>query len=112
MNDSMLRRIQVVASFGLILSGPAIVSAAHQGFDADNGTLRVSYADLDLSSQAGVEVLYGRLQQASAVACDTGSLRQKGSLKAARMAESCFEEVLSKLVSKVKNDKLTAIHEG
>lgn len=112
MNDSMLRKIQVVASFGLILSAPAVFSAAHQSFDESDGTLRVSYADLDLTSDAGIKVLYGRLQQASDMACETGTVHQKGSLKAARAADSCFNEVLSNLVSKVDNDKLTKIHEG
>jgi len=108
----MLRRIQVIASFGLILSVPAVVSAANQSFDESNGTLRVSYADLDLTSDAGIDVLYGRLQRASEMACDTGSIHQKGSLKAARSAASCFDEVLTNLVSKVNNNKLTAVHEG
>ena len=112
MNDSVLRKLQVAASFALILSGPAVVSAAHQSFDDSTGKLRVSYSDLDLSSDAGVTVLYGRLQQASELACDTGSLHQKGSLQAARQAEACYEEVLTNLVSKVDNDRLTAIHEG
>lgn len=112
MNDSILRKMQVVASFGLILSVPAVAAAAHQNFDADSGKLTVSYADLDLSNEAGVSVLYGRLQQASEMACNTGSIQEKGSLKATRSAEACFDEVLSNLVSKIDNDRLTAIHEG
>ena len=112
MNDSILRKIQVYASFGLILSVPAVAAASQQSFDENSGALRVTYADLDLTSAAGVEVLYGRLQQASAMACDTGSRQQKGSIKASRAAADCYDEVLNNLVSKVANSKLTAMHES
>jgi len=112
MKDSILRRIQVTASFALILSVPAVAAASQPTFAADTGRLRVSYADLDLNNDAGVAVLYARLKQASEQACGTGSLREKGSLKAAHAAQACYDDVLTSLVGKVDNKRLTAIHKS
>lgn len=112
MKDSILRKIQVVASFSLLMGVPAMSAASHQSFDASDGTLRVSYSDLDLNSDAGIDVLYQRLQKVSQMACDTGTLHQKGSVKATMAAMSCYDKMLSRVVAKVGNAKLTAKHNG
>jgi len=112
MKDSVLRNIQVVASFALLLGIPAMSAASHQSFDAADGTLRVSYSDLDLNSDAGIDVLYKRLQKVSQTACDTGSLHDKGSVQATMSAAACYDKVLTKVVARIGNAKLTAKHSG
>ena len=109
MHKSVLRNIQVVASFALLASVP-VVNASSPSVSEENGRLTVSFADLDLSSDAGVAALYQRLQRASDRACATGSILEKGSARAVRDAEVCVGEVLSKMVAEIDNAKLTAIH--
>ena len=112
MKESNLRKVQIAASFALILAAPVVTKAANYSFEADSGALRVSYSDLDLSSDEGVAVLYTRLQSASREACDVGSYQKKASVKATLAANACYADVLSKVVAKVGSDKLTAIHES
>lgn len=110
MNDSILRRIQVAASFALLLSVPAMSDAARTSFDLDESKVRVSYSDLDLASDKDAAVLYRRLKFASEQACDTGSYVEKGSLKSYRAAKTCASEVLSRLVVELDNEKISKIH--
>ena len=112
MKESNLRKVQVAASFALILAAPVVTKAANYSFEADSGALRVSYSDLDLSIDEGVAVLYSRLQSASREACDVGNYQKNASVKATLSANACYTDVLSKVVAKVGSDKLTAIHES
>lgn len=113
MKESHLRNIQVVATFALFLGVPSIAEAArHSSVDKTDGTIRVSYSDLDLSSDDGVETLYKRLQRVSGTACETGGFMEKGSLRAVIEAKACYADTLNRLVAEVRNEKLTAMHES
>ena len=112
MKESILRKVHVAASFALVFAAPLVANAANNSYDADSGALRVSYSDLNLNSDEGLAVLYGRLQSASSKACDTGSYTEKGSLSAMASSKACYDNLLSKLVAKVNSEKLTDIHES
>ena len=112
MKESNLRKVYIAASFALVFAAPLVSNAANNSYDADSGALRVSYSDLNLNSDEGISVLYGRLQNASRQACDTGSYIEKGSLSAVAASKACYDDLLSKLVAKVDSEKLTAIHES
>jgi len=112
MKESFLRKLQVVASFALIASAPLVANAAYENADAARSNLQVSFADLNLDSQEGVEVLYRRLKSASSKVCGTGVYQQKSTVKSAVQARACFQSVLSRSVAKVGNANLTAIHES
>ena len=71
-------------------------------------TIVVSYADLDLSEQAGARTLYARLKRASAKAC--GHRPPPIELKASRAYQGCYESALTKAVKRVDSQQLYALH--
>jgi len=104
------KRIGLLALLGLCL--PAFAIAATPRLGAEEVQMRVSYADLDLDRQAGVERLYKRIRAAAAGACGSLTLREAGSLKALRANQDCYSELLDEAVLKVDNAALTKRHFG
>jgi len=78
----------------------------------DDVTVKVSYADLDIDSQAGAKVLYARLKRASEAVCGSQSHVINGSLAATTKARTCFRETLEASVEKIDSDALAEIHAG
>jgi UrcA family protein len=74
--------------------------------------VRVSYADLDIHSEAGAKVLYSRLKRASEEVCGIQSHVINGSLAATKNARACYREALEVSVKKIDSDALTGIHTG
>ena len=105
---------KLVIAFAIFALGiPAIASASSQTDDAGHLTVRVSYADLNLSSEAGLMALYKRFKGAASRACGPRhSYRDAGSLQGLKLNRQCYDDLLSKLVAKVNNAKLDEIHEG
>ena len=90
---------------------PAIGSAAAPTkFDDDSVT--VSYADLDIHSEAGARVLYSRLKHASDAVCGIQSHIINGSLAWTLKARQCFRETLDASVEKIDSEALDEIHAG
>ncbi len=112
MKESNQVRKLLIASAVVVLSIPAIAGAVPHVNDAGQVVARVSYADLDLSSEAGLLTLYRRLQTESRSACGTHNYRKAGSIKQLRNNKQCYNDLLSKLVAKVNNAKLDEIHAG
>ena len=103
----------LIASAVLVVGISAIAGATPPGNDEGETVVRVSHADLNLSNQAGLTVLYKRLQGASSAACGPRhSLRAAGSLQHLKNNKQCYDDILSRLVAKVDNEKLNEIHEG
>ncbi len=109
----------LVATFVVIvLSGPAVVQAAHTIGYVEAGKASVSYADLNLESEEGVRVLYRRLKRASKALCSVVPPRVAGSLpeyyqaNIGRDDRQCYREALSNAVDKIDNEDLTRIHAG
>jgi len=112
MKESNYVRKLLIASAVLVLGIPTIASAAPPINDEGEPVVRVSYADLNLSSQAGLVALYKRLQGASNAVCGPRSITEAGSLRAANYNRQCYRDVLTKSVAKFNNAKLDEIHEG
>ncbi len=112
MKESNQVRKLLIASAILVLGIPAIASATPLINDEGKPVVRVSYADLNLSSQSGLVALYKRLQGASKAACGPRHYLQAGSLHQSKINRDCYNDLLSKLVAKVGNAKLTEIHAG
>jgi len=89
-----------------------VASAANTDFDTAYKKIHVSYADLNLKNDEGVAVLYRRLQKASEWVCGASNHNSKVSLKQTREARACVNNVLTRSVAKVGNQKLTAVHNG
>ncbi len=113
MKESNYVRKLLIASAVLVLSIPAIASATPLINDEGEPVVRVSYADLNLSNQAGLVALYKRLQGASSAVCGPRrSLTAAGSLQQLIKNKHCYNDLLSRLVAKVDNAKLNEIHAG
>jgi len=100
----------VVATFAVIaFSLPAIATA---DIELIGKSEKVSYADLDVEKDAGAQVLYRRLQQASKRVCGVESMKIVGGVREMSEIRSCYREALDTAVAKVGNDMLTEIHKG
>jgi len=113
MKESNQVRKLLIASAVVVLSIPAIAGAVPHVNDAGQVVARVSYADLNLSTKAGLVTLYKRIKGAADRACGPQrSYRDAGSIQQLRDNKQCYNDVLSKLVAKVNNAKLDEIHAG
>lgn len=64
----------------------------------------VSYADLDLESEAGAKALFYRIRAASRDACEAWPTNHRGSLQVARAAKECYRTTLRKAVDQLGID--------
>lgn len=113
MKESSQVRKLLIAFAVVVLSFPAIAGATPIVSGAGQSAVRVSYADLDLSSEAGLTTLYQRLRSATDAVCGPRrSLREAGSLQRLINNRHCYNDLLDKLVAKANNAKLDEIHEG
>ena len=93
---------------GIALSGPATLFAGMPTDAADNlAAVHVSYAGLDLSSEAGAAILYRRLKVAARQVCE--SLNERQLTQHARWA-ACYEKALTDAVAQVNQPQVTALH--
>ncbi len=102
-----------VSNFALA-AGLALVIAAPTGLAADRyeeTSIRVSYKDLNIHSEAGAKVLYARLKKASEDACGSSVYRDTRSLKLMLEAKQCYEETLDSVVARIDSDELAKLHE-
>ena len=102
------RSISFHIALAAIACGVALTSPAMA--DQSNGEPRtkvVSYADLNVSSEPGAQILYGRLRMAATQVCATfrgASLREKPNWR------ECFNQALARAVGKIDEPELTAYH--
>jgi UrcA family protein len=78
-----------------------VASNAHAG---DSRSETVKFADLDVSTQAGAEALYGRIHAAARHVCD----QPAGELEA---VASCMKKAESDAIGKVNAPLLTAFYQ-
>lgn len=72
-------------------------------------TLRVSYADLDLSQRAGIRTLYGRIQGAASVLC--GPKEATRSLRPAAGDDECARDTITAAVYGAGIPHLKVLHQ-
>ncbi len=101
--------ISLLLALGITL--PAIGSAAAPS-QFEDVSVRVSYADLNIESEAGAKVLYSRLKHASEKACNVGSYLEDFSVSRAFEAKTCYRNALAKAVENIGSDALTRMHTG
>ncbi len=90
------------------LSGIAGLSNANLPY-VDIASIRVSYADLNMTNTEGAETLYSRLRRAASQVCDDFTRK---SLNDMVVAKDCKNIALDRAVEEVGNQQLTAIHQG
>ena len=101
----------MVAVVFSVLGAPGIVLATTSN-SFEDAEVTVSYADLNLGNEAGVQALYRRLKRASEEVCGVTSFKNTGSVPQMQRAKQCFRETLTNAVESIDNDLLTRIHAG
>ena len=110
MKDSKLSKTLVITLLLSCLSGPAVVLAGAQS-NFENNEVRVSFVDLNLESEEGVQTAYLRLQRASKQICGISSstaILARSSLRSA--GQRCYRRTLTRSVGKADNQNLARIH--
>ena len=109
MRVNNIRKSVIVATMTGMLAVPALASADYSvGFE-DSG-IKVSFADLNISSKQGINTLYKRLQNASEEVCGPLTYLEAGNLSLLTQNKQCYQETLSSAVKKVGSDALTELH--
>ena len=70
-------------------------------------TKKVTYADLNLESEAGAKVLYARLRHAAQNVCSPFESRELSRMQVWR---TCVDNALASAVTQVNNPRVTALH--
>ena len=112
MKESKLFKSLVATFVVIVLGGPAVVLADTPSIFVEGPKTTVSYADLNLESEEGVQVLYRRLQHASSEVCSPRSLNNGLSIFVRYENRACYRHALSNAVDKFDNEDLTRIHAG
>ena len=110
MKELKLFRSLVAAFVVLSLGAPAIVLADYSS-NLETEQVTVSFADLNLQNEAGLQVLYKRLQRATSKVCGGTLIYISGTVRRLQ-ARECYRETLAEAVGKVDNASLTRIHAG
>ena len=101
-------RAGVVALVAIAAPATAYSAAPSQ---IENVSVKVSYADLDIHSEAGAKVLYSRLKRASKQACSLDPYLE-GGLSERSKAKACYRDALDKAVTSIDSQSLHDIHSG
>jgi UrcA family protein len=105
---SSTRSIRLHIALAAIACGIALTTpATADQSDGEALTKVVSYADLNLNGEPGVQTLYGRLRMAAAEVCTPfrgNSLRERTNWR------ECFNPALARSVAEIGEPMLTAYH--
>ena len=95
--------VATVATAAVLLWGPGYAEPA----DGEIPTVAVAYADLDLTSDAGVKTLYRRLQVAAKQVCNVYTGHE---IWRAMDRRACYRQALSDAVAKINVEMLSVLH--
>jgi UrcA family protein len=101
-------RLRAAVAFVVLATCTAIgaVGSAHAA-NADSPSLKVRYSDLNLSTEQGSLVLYGRIVAAAHLVCAIDDIRD---LKAVRAAQACREQAIAQAVRDVNSPMLASVY--
>ena len=105
---NVARRIAFVVLAAAPITMLASVAPAHESADAP-AHMTVSYADLNLNSDAGIAVLYKRLRHAARQVC--GDM-DPTSLARGLETMKCINNAMSQAVAQVNSPLLTSLYEA
>jgi UrcA family protein len=112
MNATAKRRQQVLTRTLLLGIASGLSLGAHAGESQHPNevttSVKVSYADLDISGAAGARTLYARIEAAAREAC--GPEPAVLDLRDAAAYGACYEQAVAKAVNRVGSDQLHALH--
>ncbi|HXY97673.1 MAG TPA: UrcA family protein [Steroidobacteraceae bacterium] len=101
-------RLRAAMAFTALATGTAIgaVGSAHAA-SADSPALKVRYSDLNLSTEQGSLVLYGRIVDAARQVCTVESIRD---LRAVAASKTCREQAIAQAVRDVNSPMLASVY--
>ena len=108
MTNFNLRNLIFTALFAVGFYAPVTSAMVYE--ESDN-TIRVTFGELDVSQQEGVEVLYQRIRTAARKVCGANDYRIR-SLGIQRTAKKCFNNAVDNTVDKIGNSALETLHNG
>lgn len=96
----------ILVSGGLAMTASVAYAASD---DAAAPSMKVSYADLDISTDHGLKALYGRIQTAATQVCPH---LVSGDFSAARnqVVNSCRDAAIARAVEQINNPRLSALY--
>lgn len=107
MNISYTNKNLLGVVLAVVFSIPAIGMATTMTHEKNVNPVTVSFADLNLAQDKGVETLYQRLKFGARQSCGTVSARQ---LNIFRANKECIESALAEAVESIDNEKLNQLH--
>jgi UrcA family protein len=97
-----------IGALAALCVGSALPSAFANNQPDPPNSIRIKYADLDLSQPAGAEALYLRIQRAARTVC-AWDVEAWDGLRVKHERE-CNEDTVAKAVKQVHNANLTAMY--
>jgi UrcA family protein len=96
----------ILVSGGLAMAASVAYAASD---DAAAPSMKVSYADLDLSTDHGLKTLYGRIRTAATEVCPH---LVGGDFNAARsqVVSACRDAAVARAVGQINNSRLSALY--
>ncbi len=107
MKKSIVTGIAALVVLGLGASASALAASPSQ---LSVRSVQVSFSDLNINSDAGAQVLYKRLRNASEKACSISNSAATKPVGAVRDSRLCYASALGNAVSKIDSDALSKIH--
>lgn len=101
---------KLASLFAAIAIAAATIPSAAAETDRNTISVKVSYADLDLSRVEGVKTLSFRLRKAIDVAC--GKPYDSASMTIARKIKTCRADALEAAVAAIDSPLLSALHQS
>ncbi len=93
----------------ILFSMPAAASDdSKRGVDTDR--VSVSYADLNLDSEAGAARLYSRFKHAAEEFCGINFIHVYRELSYTRKARQCYADTLDEFVAKIDSELVEKLH--
>ena|SRR5882757_2521197 len=89
------------------LSATMLAGVSHAATQDNVPQQAVSYQDLDLNRNAGVQALYRRIHRAADQVCGMAGARELASLQ---VKKACVERAVSDAVADVNSSMLTRVH--
>lgn len=96
-------------ALGVACSMPAVSMAESINDQNYNKSVKVNFADLDLSSSPEVAALYSRLKSAAKQSCGNRNVKQA---RLVMERKSCVKAAMNDAIAKVDNVELASMHNG
>ena len=103
-----MNSLNIKKALSVLVIGVALAPAANALVESHgNRVSTIKYAELNLNSTQGIEVLYNRIKTAASNVCRADDLRVPG---AARDSKQCRDKAVDDAVKQINHPELTALH--